>query len=444
MELSLIFFSLVLTVATTLSAFIIYDMNGQKFPSGFATTRDSLAITEEYALSSPGELQEEIRGYVLILKGKEQLTSGALGLLSQGCLFNKISDKVRLVEPFIFDSLYGFPNILTNAKNQKYISSNISFFDLYDEHNWLNLQKKYLVSPFSDWESFINNAPKEVILVLDEWGGAVNRAKINSIINKSLSHYGFHIKRVVIKNFRKTGKLSLEKFRDLVYQNDNPEDVTVIFNKLGLISQAKPANWYESIDVNCANNDEKDEVNSVELASIIHQKHTDYVNEFMNKPYLSIMFRTEHMLTKSKQENWINVIAECLNVTMNSLKQLKEKTGLDSVFVALDLGEHGSNDVSNRLNNEMAHRVREKIKTIIPMATEGALEFHGWDQSFDQITGAVPSGFTATLQKSIASGAECMILVGGGRFQKHAYNLYMSKRKGREPCVINLDKGCKL
>ena len=68
--------------------------------------------------------------------------------------------------------------------------------------------------------------------------------------------------------------------------------------------------------------------------------------------------------------------------------------------------------------------------------------FTDWENSFENVTRLVPSGYTAMLQKDIATSGDCLILVGGGSFQGHAEAMYKNKRGEKEHCLIKLNREC--
>ena len=94
-----------------------------------------------------------------------------------------------------------------------------SLFSIFDQEQWRRVVKKHALAPFADFNEFINNAPRDIILVINKKNENSRTPEINTLqqnTNDYLTPYGFQIKRVVTLNFVETGVLSLDKFKSII------------------------------------------------------------------------------------------------------------------------------------------------------------------------------------------------------------------------------------
>ena len=147
-------------------------------------------------------------------------------------------------------------------------------------------------------------------------------------------------------------------------------------------------------------------------------EHTKrYKNLFLHSRnnITAVMLRFEHMLFKIKTEHSESVTVEsCLEEVQATVKQMNT-----NIFVSADIGKYGSNSWNNTLfgnfNSKRASEIMNALKhTLSGLVTDIEI----WENSFVQATGGiVDRGYIAALQRTLASTADCIILVGGGNFQ---------------------------
>ena len=102
------------------------------------------------------------------------------------------------------------------------------------------------------------------------------------------------------------------------------------------------------------------------------------------------------------------------------------------LFLTLDIGKYGSNSVEwvlglskYNLQNKSSD-VIDSVKKVVPELYEGYRTFDEWEDSFVKATDGVENpGYIASLQRTIASRADCLVLLGGGDFQRLALHDYL-------------------
>ncbi len=230
--------------------------------------------------------------------------------------------------------------------------------------------------------------------------------------------------------------LSLEEFKNRIYESDRPEDVTVMFDELGRLE------GYDANDPACANALFFSDPEYLKPSLLISKYTQQYTEKHLERRYISIMFRTQHILNSVHGEKQkADKIEQCIETTINKLNALKTEHNIHSVFVAMDTGQHGSLDSSNLSKSDSANRIKQQIKNLIPTVYDDKMSFQEWEESFDKITNSAPPALTAMMQKDIATQGECLILVGGGAFQTRALELYNARTESNR-CVITLWSHC--
>ena len=75
----------------------------------------------------------------------------------------------------------------------------------------------------------------------------------------------------------------------------------------------------------------------------------------------------------------------------------------------------------------------EAIRSTVVTLLNNTLNFEEWEDTFMEVSGIEDRGYIAALQRTIASRADCLVLVGGGHFLELALHEYL--RDHPSPCV---------
>ena len=153
-----------------------------------------------------------------------------------------------------------------------------------------------------------------------------------------------------------------------------------------------------------------------------------YIETFLKtKEYVSIFVRMEKAL-KSKEAN----VTYCLYETLQQWRKIVSATGLNSTFLSTDVGRLGSDSYKPKDEDSFS----EFFNTLLG----NQLTIKEWEATFETISSSSRSGYIAMLQKAIASGAKCVLFVGGGSFQRHALRLYRKRHADQDWCVHVVEK----
>ena len=133
-------------------------------------------------------------------------------------------------------------------------------------------------------------------------------------------------------------------------------------------------------------------------------------------------------------------ITKCLNqvVEISQETQAKQST-ISNPFITIDMGESGSNVWFSYLNRRvnLTYWIIKAEETISTLSHGEWNTIKEWEESFNQRTGGIEnSAYIAALQRTLASRADCLILVGGGNFQSIALRDYIKNHPDeKNQCV---------
>lgn len=154
--------------------------------------------------------------------------------------------------------------------------------------------------------------------------------------------------------------------------------------------------------------------------------------------YNAVMIRLEHAVILAENFPEHYSIQNCLKEVMNFVDSLQGDGEVAGLMVAADIGNYGSNSwdwaVSDR---EKFATGMTNTKMAMNSLFRGKMSFEEWEQTFVQAAGGVTDrGYIAALQRTIASRAQCIVLMGGGNFQYLALLEFLRiNGGGKDTCV---------
>ena len=165
-----------------------------------------------------------------------------------------------------------------------------------------------------------------------------------------------------------------------------------------------------------------------------------YKKHFMNSTdgHITLMIRLEQIYMflhrpRSAYGNW--TVKKCLDVAIEKVKEYQNNRSLGLPFVTLDVGKYGSKTLKSvdlgKLKNDTKY-----INRLLSSIYDHHWNLKEWENSFVESTGGIVDGsYIAALQRTLASRAECLVLVGGGMFQELAMRKYMESHKKEDWCI---------
>ena len=378
------------------------------------------------------------RGYLLELHVSDQLTGGAMNVFSIQCMASKLSPKLIVVEPFIMNSSYGA--VLTVKDRESFDKeNNIKLRDIYDISAWNKASDSYDFNRLASWESFINDAPQDLILVENEWEDDCNLSVLTEKFSGFFKTFNFRVVRTVCLNFMKSGAMNARVFKSVVYGEYAPEKMTVVIDRLpgvGRVDHWRTAVEYKSCDRLQYWNLIVDDMPSAER---IKRDAEEYIRRYLSgrKDFITLMIRLEHGINVAAKSAKIEWVKQVLQEARQKWTAVKHRPHLNGTFLAIDIGKYGSSEFING-NMGPIGEILAEIHSLFDNIYEGRISYSKWEDSFVEVSGVKfgsgVSGYVAILQKEIASQGRCLILIGGGSFQKSADHLQQVHHRWQRRC----------
>ena len=165
-----------------------------------------------------------------------------------------------------------------------------------------------------------------------------------------------------------------------------------------------------------------------------------YVDTFLNSQLrLAVMIRSERVSVSNLKNCLSQVVESVSSIAMN---WSRTATGRKGTLPTLDVGKYGSITHRNFRNAGIDTEARSKITHSVTdmvgrIYGEDGWSFNEWEQSYLNASRGNKDGrYLAALQRTLASKAGCLILMGGGSFQEVAFNNYVVLHPDKsEQCV---------
>ena len=423
---------------------------GEKVLSSLNFTMRVVERLSNYNVLS--QKQDMMHGYIISLQFSGQQGAGIQCLTSLQCLTASFDLPVLILEPSMLESEF-----VSLAPVGSQNSTVLRFGDFFDLQHFNRVSKSLGYALLGTKEEFFAAAPREIIFVqTTKKIRSVNRRISSSEIvwtsesepngDKYCYQFGqlqshltllkseqFCVVRIVRVTFVRN--FFSENFWKIIYGDKHPQDVTVIFNKWStpwLIPNDNAEDPNKCKDVG-RNSTKEQFMPSARL--IVDAKH--YENMYLNSQNeVALMVRFEHMLNYIKQQTLSSPDSKKITVddcVADTIRAMKEKQISGSPMVTLDVGRFGSDSIEMKIRAMLI----EKSKLILTSLFNNGLSFEEWEDSFTKATGGVEhGGYIAALQRTLASRAKCLILVGGGNFQDLALKDYIKNHPNKtDQCI---------
>ena len=400
--------------------------------------QDSLQITTVNNLNRLGQTH----GYLLTLHYAGQLVAGVKGLLSQQCWISSFNLPLAIVEPFIINSHLGHSLDLWHTfQNQ---TSVLRFSDAFDVSYFNGPSSESSQPTVKTWKEFLQTAPREIVLVTirspyrsecllykanrpTKWDGdheffsgcQNNPDKMTKVVNFLKENYGFDVVRTVCLNCEHDASgTSPDLVTKKILGPHNAKSVTIIINVWKYSMKLLKGNYY-----NCnIHNWQK-----LRRSPQLEKDANTYLTSFYgSQKVLAIMIRFEwYLITKTRISGDVGT---CLKQVEEEIRKQNDK----APFVSIDVGTYGSSTYYSTLQHthtkeaEYLGILNASKSFVEKLFSDRKWTFNDWEKSFLTIPGVSHnSGYIASLQKMVASKADCLILVGGGQFQETALQNYL-------------------
>ena len=388
-------------------------------------------------------------GYVLCLAFREQQTRAAANMFTLQCWAKMLS--VNIVEPFIRHSRLVVP---LDASQD----SMLAFSDLFNMWQWDALTTKLGFAPLAPWREFLSDAPREVIVVHLQYSsvlsiqqrivsgekathlafsdaykeGCVQKPGFTERLNYLTQQHDFKVVREVCVNFKHGDEITISQFNQHILGPYRPREVTVLMDEWrGLAPEENGKRVL--ISVPCwSHNSDRFSLYLQPSQGVFCDAHS-YQQMYLGggRDYVGVIVRTEKIMQFQAED-----MQQCLQQTLERLASVQKKTGLSTAFLSMDIGKYGSSSNGSR-------RHQFDYSDFVGRLYGAGESIEMWERTFESVTSVREAGYIAALQKVLVAQARCLVIVGGGSFQRHTILLHRteSKRRRRKPCVHIL-KSC--
>ena len=363
--------------------------------------------------------------YVMAWRYSGQVAAGIQGVASLQCWAGQSGLPMEVIEPVMRHSE------LTSSLNPD-LSDFMRLGDYFDLRHLNHVSRKSRYAQVITQSEFLKKAPKHVIFVRSEvhdskdkvvWASrdgteCYTEGRSNQVLRRSLSklqQLGYCVVKVVITA---AGKLSHSKLMDIIGEWRQRSVILIVSlwkGPMALMPTCKGIGSGSALS------------HFHPSPRLLHdaQRYNDL--HIRNSSYTAVMIRLEHAAMLVEKKPHEHSIGGCLQELVQSAEKASRRTGGHLPMVAADIGKYGSNTW------KWAIKDQEKLKTavndtrlVIDALLQHQTSFGEWEDTFVEAAGGVTNeGYIAALQRTIASRADCLVLMGGGSFQQSVLQEYV-------------------
>ena len=377
-------------------------------------------------------------GYIIVQNLWEQLTSGSRNLLGLQCWAGKV--RMSITEPFLRGTYFSAPAA------QRHPTDLLRFSDIYDIDHWNRMSKQNEYAPLIKWEHFLMRAPRNLIVVDLKYGGKSHdqhpnrkgyRQKCSTPIPSSkevifLKTLNFTAMREICIDFSHGNHLNIDEFNTEIFGDQEPSNSTVLFTQWrGFASSSNRINVRGSGCVKLKM------YLAAQLSKRLIRDGDRYMERYLRTPnYIAIVARMEKA-KKVKHDK--GMVTYCFKQTIQHWEKLSKRTGINTTFLSIDIGRFGS-DTFIRTGDDTS--LKDAFLTFFHQLYGSEATYRKWEATFEEVSSSSESGYIASLQKGLASQAKCVLLVGGGTFQRNTLRLYYKTHPKKTDQCVYIVKNC--
>ncbi len=413
----------------------------------------------QYDADKPEARRYSEFGYILASHYSDQMTGASLNLLSLQCWASTVSQKLRVVEPFLLPGGSKFGVTLAAKKQQDTPESatvnSVKLRDMLDIDSWEEETNKMGYTPLISWNQFLKLAPPNLIAVrrrcVDDksWKCRYSEMKFNSSVVEFSKSHRFRVVQFVYVQQRTYSSM---EFRNLIYGKHNVSSTIVLFNNWGgIYSSPEPRSFRIGIPEAKGCHRHSFVSFPFRLSQQIQQDSEQYLERYLpgakEQGYVSVMFRSERFALRhgfphiTSMEQKTSLLANCVKGISTHVNNLKRQFGMEAVFLAMDCRKQGSKIFRRQtgpgytMNKDLFDKV---AFTLFQSLFGNNSSLKKWDESFDAISTFKSAGYLAQLQKYLAARGTCLLTAGGGGFQQSTIKLYNESHWQSLHCAMEI------
>ena len=364
------------------------------------------------------------RGFALSISYWDQQTWSMGNILSLQKWAHSLD--MAVVQPFLVGTKFKTPAGSIGT-------SDLPMDSLYDMEFWNKHNRNTEYAPLVNWECFLQNAPRQIILIyLDS---VVDKCLIKELRTKTelLQSHGFHIVRekcIYRQAGRKNG-FSLSEFKSLVLGNYSAQSVTVVFQE-----------WCQHtagsiLDMNAVRSPTAiGRYIPIKPSEAVLQDVQKYTEKYLGGEYIAILLRIEWVVMNVGLSGFARMTS-CLYKTLRYFEAVREHFNISSVFVGMDIGKYGTSTMSLRKYTDIIEK-----HFLGPIYPGSNMTISKWEDTFAEISRTQVPGYVGLLQKLLAARGKCLLLIGSGSYQSQAFFMYKEFHQRSKLCFLRSNSKC--
>ena len=169
-------------------------------------------------------------------------------------------------------------------------------------------------------------------------------------------------------------------------------------------------------------------VHKLRHSDLILQEAELYRRTYLEKTFIAIHVRSERQLLWYSETSFL----KCVNVVIRIVSKLKQKYGINTVFLATDLTQYGS----DTLPSHNQRRLRGFQKLLMDKLKPKKYSPHKTDPSL------MDHGVVAIVEMNILSHSKHLVTLGSGSFQEWVIALFKETKNGKEQLNWTISRVC--
>ena len=392
-------------------------------------------------------------GYVLALDYWEQQMNALRNLIHLHCWAHKLG--LSLVKPFTKDSR------LRLSLRKSFREEMLPFEKSYDYQSWESLisDRFGIKSSMVDWDEFVSDAPRDVIVVnfrhnmpltehvnvsvagADDYKSyrkcnkpPLRFTESDKEISQGLVENNFTVSRSVCFNFDSHFWLTERQFLQHIYGDKDPKNVTIVMTQWRGFGENRV--YVDS--PKCKEITPKKAL-SFKVSKTIYRDAEKYIQKhYLGQPFVAVLIRTEHILIKNSS---VDGMVSHFEAVLEKLKEVRKLKHLNYTFLAADFGVYGSQGYILGMRPNITSQADSFVRGVFTDVNEDGTSMKGmldWEASFRAVVDSSDRGYVALVQQQIAMRAKCIVTCGKGLFLERTIASYLAHHPKNERCVYTV------
>ena len=426
--------------------------------------RSSAYQVRSFAVKTENSSHCSAKTYVIILDTRGQQGSGLRALSVLQCVLGSIYGHFYIVEPFIqeshvsgiyagrsgmkFSSLYDFNTF--NLESRK-----LGFPEMVSVREYVERGPPYIIFVYINFHSNVQNVMWSTIKVAKRQA-CLKHGDSEKVMQGNYSKVLFdhcivrviQLPAIVVKHKDNRTNVTVHSVDDIynfIFDEWKPHEVTLVFSGWGNKIYLPVHLPLHGMD--CIQRYSEYEIKlQFKSSTNLIRDAEKYENMFLGgQNKLAVMLRVERTVsyylkevngqTHSSSKRVPSSLEECYSDVLSASKAVLNTTNGSKPVVTMDINKFGTESFLSIDNT-----TKELTERTLVGLYDNQWSVEEWEDSFTQVTGGVTDiSYVVDLQKTLASRADCLVLMGGGSFQALTLQEYLNHRSSSgEPRCVHL------